>query len=168
LAAASTEDTKKVALLASHVSELQDSLMEMTKIVEKMSNNQYQDRITVIVLQSKLETKSQKTESAQIYINKCQVTITTIKNMLGTLSIREESNKRFDKIESLLLEQSSHWGKILILTGKKIEQIQEEDKAMVKEEPTMDTDTNTVTSGTVNHDSGTFSKPVKSKTRTQQ
>jgi hypothetical protein len=40
-AAASTEDSKKVALLTVQVAELQDNLMEMSSLVGKMRDNQY-------------------------------------------------------------------------------------------------------------------------------
>jgi hypothetical protein len=85
-----------------------------------------------------------------------------MESKLGTLSTREESNQRFDKIESLLLQQSSRQGSRLFLTSKRKEQIQEEDKEMGREDeeyifadssPTMDTD-DTVTPVTNNQERG--------------
>jgi hypothetical protein len=133
-AAASTEDTTKMAFLASQVSELQDGLMEMSTLVGKLSENQYRDRNTIIALQTEVETASRKTESVRIDINKCQEALTTMECKLGTLSTREENNQRFDKIESILLGQSSRRGRRLLLTGKRKEQIQEEDEEMGREE----------------------------------
>jgi hypothetical protein len=129
-AAASTEDAKKILLLSTQVLELQDGMMEMTLIISKMSDNQYRDRDTIIALQSELEMVNRKAKSAREDIGKCQVALNTMEQKLSILSTKEDSNKRFDKIESLLLEQSSCQGRRLMLTGKRKEQITEEDEEM--------------------------------------
>jgi hypothetical protein len=86
-----------------------------------------------------------------------------MESKLSTLSTREESNKRFDTIEALLLEQSYRRGRIQMLTGKRKDHTMEGDEEMAGEEdddvfvdssPTMDTDDNMSKSNTRNNNSG--------------
>jgi hypothetical protein len=93
-----------VAQLASQVADLQDSLAEMTSIVGKISNTQYQNQNNIITLQSGLERVDQKTKIATKEIEKFKTAIITMESKLATLSTTEDSNKRFDKIEALLVD----------------------------------------------------------------
>jgi hypothetical protein len=86
-----------------------------------------------------------------------------MESKLSTLSTREESNKRFDTIEALLLEQSSRRGRKQMLTGKRKDHTMEGDEELAGEEDddvfvdsslTMDTDDNMSKSNTRNNNSG--------------
>jgi hypothetical protein len=117
-------------MLEKSVASLQEDNVELTQTIMAMKNNQYQDQVKMVPLQTELESTNRKLEIASNDIKKCKTSLGTVEERMATLSTKEDTNNRFDRIESIIsgalgAPHITRTAGTLTLTGKRKEQASE-------------------------------------------
>jgi hypothetical protein len=102
LNAATTNDEKRFANLEKKVTNLQDTNVELVSTIGEMRENQSCDQTKMIALQMELEATNRKSDIATNKLKKCKSAISNVETRLASLSMKEDTNKQFDRIESLI------------------------------------------------------------------
>jgi hypothetical protein len=102
-----------------------------------MKEHQHRDQVRMIGLQAELEATNRKSDIAITDIRKCKTAIHTVETKLASLPTAEETNSRFDRIESML-SATFNASKPRItsnntITGKRKEQVLSIDNGHEKE-----------------------------------
>jgi chromosome segregation ATPase len=100
--AAVNEDSKRIDRMEQKVSSLQESNVELVTMVGEMRETQHREQTKIMRLQSELEEANRRATIANQELSKCKAEITTVQTKLASLSTREETTERFDRIEQML------------------------------------------------------------------
>jgi hypothetical protein len=92
-----------MAMLEKSVMALQETNLELTTTIGKMKEHQHRDQVRMIGFQTELMAMNRKSDAAITDIRKCKTAIHKVETKLASLSTAEETNGRFDRIESMLI-----------------------------------------------------------------
>jgi hypothetical protein len=158
-AATFTEDKRYTALVIS-VAELQENNVELLATIGTMKENQHRDPTKMISLQTQLEETNRKIEGTSNELKKCRSSIQSVETRLSSLSTADNTNKRFDRIESILVGAIGNTGNqpmgtIILACKQKVKVVDmeneqdEEDENFVDSQDIMETEEQGKTTTTI-------------------
>jgi predicted nucleic acid-binding Zn-ribbon protein len=112
--------------MAQDITELKERNVELMSILTKMKELQHRDQKKLIGLESELETTNRKVDTGVKEIHECKAAITKVETQLVSLSRKEETSSRFDRIKALSMGKThmnllTNSKNIKLLTGKRKE-----------------------------------------------
>jgi predicted RNase H-like nuclease (RuvC/YqgF family) len=100
--ATTTNEERRLILLEQAVAELQTSNLDVKTTMGEMRDTQHRDQEKIIGLQTQMEHTNRKMEAATNDIKECRAAIDNVQTKVSSLSTSEDTNRRFDRIESML------------------------------------------------------------------
>jgi hypothetical protein len=160
--AAMTNEERRLAILEQTVAELQTNNMEAKITMSEIKDSQHRDQEKIIGLQTQMEQTNRKTDVAISGIKDCKAAIGNIESKLSSLSTLEDTNQRFDRIESMLLSlgvKTTNTTILKTITGKRKEEAllleEGEEESFADSQENMDTENDTNKYALCNGNDGT-------------
>jgi hypothetical protein len=99
---ASTESLTRIDIMEQRVASLQESNVELMSMIGEMKEIQHRDQTKIIGLQSDIEEANRKSATANQEIRKCKAAVANVETRLASLTTKEETYERLDRIEQMI------------------------------------------------------------------
>jgi hypothetical protein len=134
LSEAATSNERRIQQLEKSLAALQEDNVDLKSTIGEMKDIQHREQAKMIGMQLQMTETNWKTEAANQDIRKCKLALHSVETKMATLSTTEETNNRFDRIESLLtgvprplISLTLRYAGTMTVTGKRKEQAREND-----------------------------------------
>jgi hypothetical protein len=124
--ATTLEELQSKNSMAEDIADLKERNVELMSIINEMKEYQHRDQKKLIGLESELENTKRKVDTGVNEIRECRSALAKVETRLASLSTKEDTTSRFDRIEAILMG-NSHTPKLQsreqmkLLTGKRKE-----------------------------------------------
>jgi hypothetical protein len=147
--AAMTSEERRLVMLEQAVAELQTTNVEVKTTMSEIKDIQHRDQEQMIGIQTQMERTNWKTDAAISDIKECNKAIRNVESKVSSLATLEDTNQRFDRIESMLISlgvKTTQITKSKTLTGKRKEEVlllEEGEEEFADSQENMDTENET-------------------------